>query len=228
MLLLTGKKSIRLFLIISFFFLTTFNLKKSNYFNSFFKIQNIIFNKSYYLEENIKVKLINILRNKSLIFINLKTIQDLFYESSWIYKIQFKKKFPNDLIINVTEFRPVGYYKKNNKIYIVNSGFSKISSYNNIENLYNLIELENIVDIKKLELFYKVINQQIDLFDKINKIIYKSNNRWDIVLKDKKLIKFGESELNNQIKKIYPFIMDQNIHTIDLRIKNRITIGYVK
>ena len=66
------------------------------------------------------------------------------------------------------------------------------------------------------------------MFSNIYQINYFKNNRWDIILKDKKIIKLGDYDLNEQLNELNNFVKDQKVHTIDLRIKNRITIGYVE
>lgn len=222
-----GEKKFRfVILILIFLFLTTFN-NNQNFLSFFFKIKNISFNKTLYLEESLKFKIINILNGDSLFFFNENKIRALIMQSNWANKIEFKRIYPSDLIINIKEFYPVAYFKENDKIYLINSGFSKSSIDTGID-LAKIIKLNKAIDLKKLESFYQVLRINSFLLNKIFEINYLSDSRWDVVLADKKLVKFGRYDLHEQISKLKQFINNPNIQTIDFRIKNRITVSYVK
>lgn len=225
---LKDKKNFKFVILIPFFlFLTTFNTNNFNDFNFFFKIKNVFFNKTLYLEEPVKSEIINFLNNKSLIFFNEIQVQEMFQQSNWVKKIEFKRRFPADLVITINEFYPVAYYEKDNKIYIVNSGFLKPSVNKNI-NLNNLIKINNNLDLNKLRFFYNTVKNYNFLLNEIIQINFVRDNRWDVVLKDQKLIKFGTYDLPEQINQLRSLIIKHDAHTIDFRIKNRITITYVK
>ena len=72
--------------------LTTFNFNNSNLLNLFFKIKNIEYVKTSYVEENIKSEAMDFLYNKNLFLINKNKIKDLFSNSIWVERIEIKKK----------------------------------------------------------------------------------------------------------------------------------------
>ncbi|KFX72031.1 MAG: hypothetical protein FF85_04360 [alpha proteobacterium QL1] len=74
--------------------LTTFNFNNSNLLNLFFKIKNVEYVKTSYVEENIKSEVIDFVLNKNLFLIDKKQIKDLFSRSIWVERIEIKKNFP--------------------------------------------------------------------------------------------------------------------------------------
>ena len=114
----------RWFILLCFLFaLTTFNLNNSNFFNLFFKVENVQYNKTLFVEESLKSEAMDLLINKNLFLLDKKKIIDLFYQSPWVEKVEFKKKLPNQLYINITEYFPVAYFKENNQLYLVNNNY---------------------------------------------------------------------------------------------------------
>ncbi len=68
--LLIANKHKWLLLLLFLLLLTTFNFNNSNLLNLFFKIKNIEYVKTSYVEENIKSEAMDFLYNKNLFLIN--------------------------------------------------------------------------------------------------------------------------------------------------------------
>ena len=140
--LLIANKHKWLLLLLFLLLLTTFNFNNSNLLNLFFKIKNIEYVKTSYVEENIKSEAMDFLYNKNLFLINKNKIKDLFSNSIWVERIEIKKKFPNQLNILITEYFPIAYFVKNNQMYIINNNFKSSIIFNDI-NTDNLLRIEN-------------------------------------------------------------------------------------
>ena len=54
------------------FALTTFNLNNSNFFNLFFKVENVQYNKTLFVEESLKSEARDLLINKNLFLLDKK------------------------------------------------------------------------------------------------------------------------------------------------------------
>jgi len=225
--LFSANINLKILVLTSFFCLTTFNISNSNFGNSLFKIENIFFSKTTYFEESIRSQILDYLNNESLLFVSKKKITNIITKSNWVNYIEIKKEFPNNITINIKEFFPIGYYYKNNELYLINSKFL-ISKFNQEIDLKNIIRLNEDLDLDQMKFLYNILIARNEIFSNIYQINYFKNNRWDIILKDKKIIKLGDYDINEQLNKLNYFVNDEKVHTIDLRIKNRITIGYVE
>lgn len=214
-------------LLISLLLLTTFNPSNSNFGNIFFNIKNIEYNKTLFLEESLKAKVNDLLIDQSLLLLDKKKIKDLFAQNKWVKSLVFKKEFPNKLHINVEEYYPIGFYKFKKNIYLINSGF-RISLRSNDLNLQNLIEFQNIKNLKEIKVFVNKLKTYRKFLSQINKIEYIHKDRWNVFLQNDQKIKFGQYNLKNQINYLEYISKDKKIKIIDLRNEGQIVISYEK
>lgn len=216
----------RWFILLCFLFaLTTFNLNNSNFFNLFFKVENVQYNKTLFVEESLKSEAMDLLINKNLFFLDKKKIIDLFYQSPWVQKVEFKKKFPNQLYINITEYFPVAYFKEKNQLYLVNSNY-KSSPVSGDINTEDIIKLENVREMSKFEIFLKELSKYEIFLPTIKEIHYIYENRWDIILKDGSLVKLGSYNIEEQVENLQLILKNKQIRTVDMRIVNQIIITH--
>ena len=207
------------------FALTTFNLNNSNFFNLFFKVENVQYNKTLFVEESLKSEAMNFLINKNLFLLDKKKIIDLFYQSPWVQKVEFKKKFPNQLYVNITEYFPVAYFKEKNKLYLVNSNY-KSSPVSGDINTEDIIKLDNVREMSKFEIFLKELSKYGNFLPTIKEIHYIYENRWDIILKDGSLVKLGSYNIEEQVENLQLILKNKQIRTVDMRIANQIIITH--
>ena len=216
----------RWFILLCFLFaLTTFNLNNSNFFNLFFKVENVQYNETLFVEESLKSEAMDLLINKNLFLLDKKKIIDLFYQSPWVQKVEFKKKFPNQLYVNITEYFPVAYFKEKNKLYLVNSNY-KSSPVSGDINTEDIIKLDNVREMSKFEIFLKELSKYGNFLPTIKEIHYIYENRWDIILKDASLVRLGSYNIEEQVENLQLILKNKQIRTVDMRIVNQIIITH--
>ena len=216
----------RWFILLCFlFFLTTFNLNNSNFFNLFFKVENVQYNKTIFVDESLKSKAMDLIMNKNLFLLDKKKIIDLFYQSPWVEKVEFKKKLPNQLYINITEYFPVAYFKENNQLYLVNNNY-KNSLVSDDINTDDIIKLDNVREMSKFKIFLKELSKHSDFLPMIKEIHYIYENRWNIILKDGSLVKLGSYNMEAQVENLQLILKNKQISTVDMRIINQIIITH--
>ena len=216
----------RWFILLCFlFFLTTFNLNNSNFFNLFFKVENVQYNKTMFVDESLKSEAMDLIMNKNLFLLDKKKIIDLFYQSPWVEKVEFKKKLPNQLYINITEYFPVAYFKENNQLYLVNNNY-KNSLVSDDINTDDIIKLDNVREMSKFKIFLKELSKHSDFLPVIKEIHYIYENRWNIILKDGSLVKLGSYNMEAQVENLQLILKNKQISTVDMRIINQIIITH--
>ena len=216
----------RWFILLCFlFFLTTFNLNNSNFFNLFFKVENVQYNKTMFVDESLKSEAMDLIMNKNLFLLDKKKIIDLFYQSPWVEKVEFKKKLPNQLYINITEYFPVAYFKENNQLYLVNNNY-KNSLVSDDINTDDIIKLDNVREMSKFKIFLKELSKHSDFLPMIKEIHYIYENRWNIILKDGSLVKLGSYNMEAQVENLQLILKNKQISTVDMRIINQIIITH--
>ena len=132
-----------------------------------------------FVDESLKSEAMDLIMNKNLFLLDKKKIIDLFYQSPWVEKVEFKKKLPNQLYINITEYFPVAYFKENNQLYLVNNNYKNFLVFDDIKT-DDIIKLDNVREMSKFEFFFKKLSRHSDFLPMIKEIHYIYENRWNI------------------------------------------------
>ena len=223
MLVLKGKTKI-VFLVIILFFLTTYQLNKKIDL-PFLKINKVEFSNTFNLEESIKNKISEHYLDKSLLTINQSILKKILLDSKWVKNFSLKKKYPNKIIVEIQELKPVALFLNKRIFYLINENFEltdKIVSYKQYEIYpiyYGKFNKDSFLK------FYNFL-VQYNYLQNVKEIKYNSYNQWELYTKKKLLILFGDYNFNKQFK-ILNFILNKTKRSrlIDLRIDDRVIIS---
>jgi cell division protein FtsQ len=216
----------KFFLLIFFFVVFTtynFNEPKKN-FSIIFPIKEIIIEKTNAVNL-IKLKSeLEFLRKTSLFFLKEKEILKVTDKHDFILNIQLKKKYPNTLKIFISEKIPVASeIDGNNRYYLTKDG-KKI----------NYIELKIYEDLpvifgnhKNFSSFFSDIEKSNFKIKNIKAFYYFDIGRWDVVLKNGKIIKLPETNYQNILIELDSILNDSNFlkyKILDYRIKDQLIL----
>ena len=216
----------KFFLLIFFFIVFStynFNEKKKN-FSIIFPIKEILIENTFALD-SIKLKNeLEFLTNTSLFFLKKKEITKVTDKYDFISSIQIKKKYPNVLRVLIFENVPVATEVDKKKRYYLTKKGKKIK-------YVDLKIFENLPIIfgnhKNFNSFYtKLENNNFDI-DKIKAFYYFEADRWDIALKDERIIKLPETNYENILKKVKSILNDPSFakyKIFDYRIKDQLIL----
>jgi cell division septal protein FtsQ len=219
-------KKNKFFLPIFFFVIFTtysFNEEKQNL-NIIFPIKKIEIKNTFALDL-VKLKSeFEFLRNTSLFFLKENEIIKVSDKHDFISSIQLKKKYPNTLKILISENKPVATeISEKKRYYLTKEGikfdYIDIKAFNglpvvfgnhkNFSTLFYILE-KNSFDITKIKAFY-----------------YFDVGRWDITLKDNRVIKLPNNNYEKILMKINLILHDPNFSKykiFDYRIKNQLIL----
>ena len=193
-------------------------------FMSFFNIKDIKVKNNLILSDNEIRKLLNPIFNSNLIFLDTLQIEKLLNQSSLIKGFDIKKKYPNILILNIYEKKPIAILQiKKKKFYL--SEEIELIEFNIFKNYQDLpYVLGNQEDFKN---FYEDLNKIDFPLELIKKYILYDAGRWDLETIDKKIIKLPtknylkslENFLNLKDKKEF-----KKYKIFDFRIKNQLIL----
>ena len=220
------KSSLKIyFLVFVFFIFSTYNSKSNKESLSiFFPIKEIL------IENNIATNLyklnkdLKFLTSSSLLFLNKEKILSVIDNYEFISKIQLKKIYPNTLKIGLTEKIPVATQIIDKKKFYITEDNKKI-------NFTNLKIYENLPSIfgkyKNFNIFYNDLKTNNFTMDEIKAFYHFEIGRWDIVLKNEKIIKFPEKNYLELMPKINLMLDDASFSKykiFDFRIKNQLIL----
>ena len=220
------KSSLKLyFLIFILFVFSTYNPKSNKEtFSFFFPIKEV------FIENNVAINLyelksdLNFLANTSLFFLNKVKIIATISKYDFVSNFQLKKKYPNILKIVITEKVPVATQIINKKKFYITKNNEKI----------NFIDIKIYEDLpsifgkyKDFNIFYNNLEKNNFKINEIKAFYYFDVSRWDIVLKNDKIIKLPEKNYLDILIKINLMLDDNNFSkykVFDFRIKDQLIL----
>ena len=225
------KKTQRIFILsIALILLSTYSPNKFNSIilnkDKFFSVKKIEVKNNFIIEKKEINEKLSHLYNNNIFFINKNDVQKPLNKIDFLKNIEVKKKYPDKIIIKINETKPIGHIVKNNVKYI-------------LDNSSNLILLKENTDFKELpNIFGK--EAEINFINFINKLeknnfpnkiiknyYYFQIGRWDIQLKNGRVIKFPHNNVTYAIKKSLELLERkdfENYKIIDLRVDGKIIV----
>ena len=163
---------------------------------------------------------------KNLIFLNREKLNEIGSKFSFIKEIKIKKNYPSTLNIIVKENKPLGILiEKDKKILLLENGNEILNFKLNAEK--NLLFVKGEGARKKFHKFYEILettNFKIELIQELN---HFDVNRWDIVLKNGKVVKLPTDRFQKSIEKfisIYDKDNFSNFKIFDFRINGQLIL----
>ena len=218
------KKKILLWLFL-FIFLTTYNYQgKNNFFSGLFNIKDIeiegVINSD---KEKLRTRF-DTIKNKNLFFLKEKDFDNVIKNMDFVNSLNIKKIYPQKIKIIIVEDLPIGtYFNTFGEKYLLLEN-KKIIKYKNYV-FKDLPEVYGEGAMEKFSDFYLSLkNTELNL-NLIKKFNYFEIDRWDLLLKDDKLIKLPrENYLESVIKflEIYEKRTFKKFNVFDFRIKNEL------
>ena len=217
------KKRLIIGLLLLFLF-TTYNIKFNKTFFSNLQIKKItIENNKIIKDKEIKEKL-SFLYETNFFFLRVKKIEKKLREIQFIESYQIKKIYPNNLIIKITEKKPIAIIQKSKqKKYFTVRGdlidFRKIKIFEDLPNVFG--------DEKSFATFYVNLKNINFPFKEIKTFYLFESKRWDLLTLKNQLIKLP---INNYNKSLLNFISlkDQTnfekYKIFDYRIKDQLIL----
>ena len=219
-----GKIYLYFFLLI--ILLSIHNINSTNLINSFFKVKKITLDSN--IDEPINEEIFSSLKkfyNLNIFSKNLKQIENILDQFNIINEYKIKKEYPSNIKIELIKTNILAYYYDNNeKTYLGENG-KKIKEINSIKTdlplIIGKVDINNFLSLNK-----KLLDNGFELNDFVKFYAFKSN-RWDLLYKNKILIKLPIDEVDfslNLLKRMLEISNLENVNIIDLRIKNRIIL----
>ena len=217
------KKRLIIGLLLLFLF-STYNIKFNKTFFSNLQIKKItIENNKIIKDKEIKEKL-SFLYETNFFFLRVKKIEKKLREIQFIESYQIKKIYPNNLIIKITEKKPIAIIQKSKqKTYFTARGelidFRKIKKFEDLPTVFG--------DEKSFSTFYVNLRNINFPFKEIKTFYLFESKRWDLLTLKNQLIKLP---VNNYNKSLLNFISlkDQasfeKYKIFDYRIKDQLIL----
>ena len=204
--------------------LTTYNPNSLSLDINVFKIKVIeISNDKIINEKKLLNTLYTELYDTNLFFLKNEKVLKIIDKNKIIKRLEIKKIYPDKLHIKIYEKDPIAIVNKNKqKFYLINNG-EEIDYFDNLK----LSHLPNIFEIKKIFKIYSVLNKNNFPISDIKSFYYFDIGRWDIIMKDQKIIKLPTKNFNESVKNFLRLESEINFEKykiFDYRIKDQLIL----
>jgi len=209
--------------------LTTYNFdSRENLFSSFFKIKKIEIEGIQNSDRKEIEEKFNLFKEKNIIFTNQKQFRKLIDNLKLVKEIKVKKIYPDKIKITIKEFKIIGIFvdEKNQEEYILTDHGKIINNYNKKQfSDLPLVFGENAD--KFFFTFYPSLEATSFEIELIKYFNYFDIKRWDILLKDGKLIKLPSTNYEKSLKKFLSIYETENFkkfRVFDFRVNGQLII----
>lgn len=173
-------------------------------------------------------------KGESIFLLPMKKISNEIKENNWIKNIKLTTNYKNTLYIELQEYKPIGLYNFNNKLFFfadngkIIDEFYANDKFN--EKLVIFIGPSSNLEANKIINILNSLNF-LEKF-KIKKIEYIKKRRWDIYLKNELKLMLSENSPKTSIQNFIKFknnlseVDINNIKALDLRDNSKIVIVY--
>ena len=223
---LIDKGKIYFYILLLLVLLSMHNKNSINYMSNLFKVQKIKINSD--LDENSNKEIINSLNkfyNNNILLINEKDIKETLDSFNLISEYNVKKEYPSSISLNLKKTNLLASFIENNQLIYLGENGKKIKTKlyeNNLPVIFGKFNIEEFLNLRQ-----KLILNNFEI-NNFNKFYCFKSKRWDLLYKNKVLIKLPINDIDISIGQLKKLIKDPNlikVKTIDLRIKDKIIIS---
>ena len=217
-------------LVIALIFLSTFNPREFNSVakktNALFKIENIEIKNNFLINKIEIEEKLDAIYKENIFFIKREDIVKPLKNIDFLEKIEVKKRYPNTLVLNIFETKPVAILFKNKAKYILDSSsnlilFKQDIGLNNLPGIF-CEEAEN-----NFVYFLNLLKKNNFPIKQIKNFYYFQIGRWDLQLANNKIVKLPHNNIKDAVIKSIELLDHKNFKSyniIDLRIDGKIIV----
>ena len=210
-----------------FIFLTTYSFNSAQKTtNSFLPIKKIEIEGINNSDKEEIAKRLNQFKGKSIIFISRSQLKESAHNLQFVKELRAKKIYPDKIKLIIIEHKPIGIFINKNKKFLITNGGELIENYqgNKFKNLPLIYGKEAGKNFSTFYQSLESMNFKIELIEQFN---YFDINRWDVILKDGKVVKLPTENYENSLNKflsIYKKNNFNNFEVFDFRIKGQLIL----
>ena len=196
----------------------------------YFPIKNVTSSELINVNKDDISKAVKYLYSKSFFDIDLNHLKNKLEKIEWVRKINVRRSYPNEIIIDIEEHTPI--LRWNNKMYINKYG-EKFNASKIDKSIPILISDES--RINEVFAYFKLFNEKLSsrkLDFKITKIMENEIRSLAISLSSGINIQLGSKDVNNKIPLFFEIYKSLNtrdlnkIRYIDMRYSNGFSVGW--
>ena len=176
-------------------------------------------------EKSILLQKIKNLNLDNIFLINRNDLINEIELNSLVEKFLIFKRYPSSLFIKIEKTKFLARINDNGKIFLIGSNGKLTQNdfpYSNLPFIFGNPDINDFLNFKR------IIDESKISYDEIKNLYFFSSKRWDLELRNNKIIKLSKNYSQETLKLISEFLYDndfRDISVIDARIKNQIILN---
>ena len=220
------KKSFFLWVLL-FIFLTTYNFDSiENAKSSFLPVRTVTIEGAINSDKEKIQRKLNNFKGNNIVFVSRSKLREIKDDLIFVKELRIKKVYPDKIKVIIIEHKPIGIFINKNQNFLLTESGKIIKNYQSKDFKY-LPLINGPGAEKKFHIFYrslKNMNFQNNLISQYN---YFHINRWDIILKDDKIVKLPIMNYENSLEKFLSIYKEKNFSAFkvfDFRVKGQLIL----
>lgn len=197
--------------------------------SKYFTLDQITINGSEKSNE-IEIKELIFQSTKNLLSLDLYSIKETIEKEKWVKRVNLKKNYPSNLILNIVENNPYAIFRDQGKYYMLDIDGTIITKKTDEYKFDDFLIVTGSGSRHALEEIIKEININFsEIVSQIKELELIENRRWNLTLKNNLLIKLPDSGIEKALENLNNLFVEEkvlqsNIIEIDLRIDGRASL----
>ena len=211
-----------------FIILTTFysDFNKTNFVECF-KLKQIEINGVKNADANLINLRLEYFKDQNILFLKQEEIANAIISLDFIDKVGIKKIYPDKIKLQIEEYKIIAVINDDSKKYVLGENGNIIKKYKNNFDTLPIVYGQNTSGY--FPEFYKFLKETNFKTEEVEYFKFLETNRWDVYLKNGKLIKLPEDKdkMRQSIKKFISINKDDKFNKFkifDFRVKNQLII----
>lgn len=147
----------------------------------------------------------------------------------WVREASVQRRFPNTIVVNLTERQPIGFLQKDRQLSLVDAS-GTILAKDGLGRWAGLPILIGEQAPQQAPELMKILNGHPEIYRRVAAMTYISQRRWDLHLDNKITVMLPEEDMAGALVRLDRVqqesrLLEKDIASIDLRLADRMAIN---
>lgn len=193
-----------------------------------FEVKNVLVEGRNFADRDILMALLNVEKGSPLFAFDPQEVKDQIEKMQWVKSAKVERRWPDTIYIELTEREPLALWQNEGALYL-------LDTENGIINTDHLKQFRDLVTImgqgskEQARDIIVLLQSEPDLYPRVDHVKLISGRRWDVVFKNKMVVKLPEEDAGLAYAKLAKLqaeqnILDKVITSVDLRDPARMIV----
>lgn len=193
-----------------------------------FNVRNVMVEGREYTSADTMRAIINIQKGDPLFSLDPEEARMMLEKLSWVKKAEVQRRLPDTIYIRLEERQPLALWQHKKKLALID-GDGVVLTSRNLQRFSNLVIVTGEEAEHNAANLMDYLNAEPTLRARVEAAAFISGRRWNLKLKDGKLLKLPEDDIGFALRRLAVLdeeeqLLERSILSVDLRERDRISV----